>query len=224
MPPILLDPALLDPALPDPRLPAAGSRYGVHPGIEMEQAVLRRLEEKTGRSLAAWVELAQSKGPADEKARAAWLRSEFRLGRHTATWLAARSVGRGRRYDADAIVDSLFSGRRASLRPLYEAVLSACLGLGRDVTVTPCKSAIPIRRRRVFAEIVPSARTRLDIGLALGLGPQPAPGLVNDRHRLEPRSAARRDARITHRVSLHELGDVDAQLIGWLQLAYVRAR
>lgn len=215
MPPLLLDPALLD-----PRLPAAGSRYGVHPGIEMEQAVLRRLEEKTGRSLDAWVELAQSQGPADEKARAAWLRSEFRLGRHTATWLAARSVGRGRLYDADAIVDSLFSGRRAALRPLYEAVLSACLGLGRDVTVTPCKSAIPIRSRRVFAEIVPSTRTRLDIGLALGPGPQPA--LAS--RRLEPRSAARRDARITHRVSLHELADVDAQLVGWLQLAYARAR
>lgn len=214
-------PTLHEPAPPAARRPTADSRYGVHPGIEMEQAVLRRLEDKTGRSLAEWVELAQSQGPADEKARAAWLRSEFRLGRHTATWLAARSVGRGRRYDADAIVDTLFSGRRAALRPLYEAVLSACLSLGRDVTVTPCKSAIPIRRRRVFAEILPSTRTRLDIGLALGPGPGPTPQPASAR--LEPRSSARRDARITHRVSLHDLSEVDAQLVGWLQLAYARA-
>jgi hypothetical protein len=192
----------------------------------MEESVLRRLEEKTGRSLAEWVELAQAQGPKDERARAAWLKAEFKLGTHTAAWLAARSVGKGRRYDADALVDAMFSGPRLALRPLYEAVLAACLRLGRDVTVTPCKSAVSVRRRRVFVELVPSTRTRLDVGLALG------ELAATDRLVLKP--SARRDPRITHRVSLHhEPGAApsaaesivasDPQLLRWLQLAYERA-
>lgn len=192
----------------------------------MEQSVLRRLEEKTGRSLAEWVELAQAQGPEDERARAAWLKAEFKLGTHTASWLAARSVGKGRRYDADALVDAMFSGPRLALRPLYEAVLAACLRLGRDVTVTPCKSAVSVRRRRVFVELVPSTRTRLDVGLALG------ELAATDRLVLKP--SARRDPRLTHRVSLHlepgaapsaveTLVASDAQLGRWLKLAYERA-
>lgn len=214
------------PSLPPPSFP---SQYGVHPGIAMEQAVLGRLEEKTGRTLAEWVALAQAAGPQDERARAAWLKAEFKLGTHTAAWLAARSVGRGRRYDADALVDAMFSGPRLALRPLYEAVLAACLRLGRDVTVTPCKSAVSVRRRRVFVELLPSTRTRLDVGLALG-GPD---GLAaTDRLVLKP--SARRDPRITHRISLHHEAATepsavdtivagDAQLGRWLQLAYERA-
>lgn len=221
------------PSLPPPSFPSLPSHYGVHPGIAMEESVLRRLEEKTGRSLAEWVELAQSQGPEDERARAAWLKAEFRLGKHTAAWLAARSVGRGRCYDADALVDAMFSGPRLALRPLYEAVLAACLRLGRDVTVTPCKSAVSVRRRRVFVELLPSTRTRLDVGLALG-GHE---GLAaTDRLVLKP--SARRDPRITHRVSLHhESGaepqsieraiepaiENDQQLGRWLKLAYERA-
>lgn len=214
------------PSQPPPSFPSLPSHYGVHPGIAMEESVLRRLEEKTGRSLAEWVELAQARGPQDERARAAWLKAEFKLGTHTAAWLAARSVGKGRRYDADALVDAMFSGPRLALRPLYEAVLAACLRLGRDVTVTPCKSAVSVRRRRVFVELVPSTRTRLDVGLALGELAQ------TDRLVLKP--SARRDPRITHRVSLHrEPGATpsaaesivasDPQLLRWLQLAYERA-
>jgi hypothetical protein len=220
--------ATVNPEPPDqpPKEPAFSSLYGVHPGIAMEESVLRRLEEKTGRSLAEWVELAQAQGPDDERARAAWLKAEFRLGTHTAAWLAARSVGRGRRYDADALVDAMFSGPRILLRPLYEAVLGACLGMGRDVTVTPCKSAVSVRRRRVFAELLPSTRTRLDVGLALGD--------LAATSRLLIKPSARRDPRITHRVSLHleegaqpaRLSEEiarDAQLNRWLRLAYERA-
>lgn len=214
------------PSLPPPSFPSLSSHYGVHPGIAMEQSVLSRLEEKTGRTLDEWVELAQAQGPKDERARAAWLKAEFKLGTHTAAWLAARSVGRGRRYDADALVDAMFSGPRLALRPLYEAVLAACLRLGRDVTVTPCKSAVSVRRRRVFAELLPSTRTRLDVGLALGE--------LAATERLVLKPSARRDPRITHRISLHHepgagLTDIaamierDPQLGRWLKLAYERA-
>lgn len=195
------------------------SPYGVHPGIAMEQSVLRHLEHKTGRSLAQWVELAQAHGPAEEKERAVWLKTEHRLGRHTAAWLAARSLGRGRRYDADALVEAMFSGRRAPLRPLYDQVVKLCLGLGRDVTVTPCKSAVPVRRRRVFAEVLPGTRTHSSLGLALGL----ALGELPSTSRLELRPSARRDPRITHRVSLHRPDDLDDQLLRWLKSAYDRA-
>ena len=46
-------------------------------------------------------------------------------------------------------------------------VLKVCLELGKDVKACPCKTMVPIYRNHVIAQLKPSTRTRLDLGLAL---------------------------------------------------------
>lgn len=188
-------------------------RYVEHPAVAHRAAMTTNLPRTTGRSLDEWLTLVAAAGAADRKARVAWLRKEHGLGSSTAALIAERAEGAA---DADgdpeALVDALFAGARAVLRPVADRLLAAAAALGGDVTATPCATMLPIRRAHVFARLRPATRTRLDLGLALG--DAPAIGRLRDSGGL-----ARGD-RITHRVALGSPTEVDDEVLGWLRRAY----
>jgi hypothetical protein len=107
------------------------SIYGVHPGVLMTQKWVGELKQKTGRTLEEWLKHIKKEGPQDEKERRAWLKETYGLGTNTAWWLAERSVGKGAEMgDPDAYLESaerdvekMFSGGKAHLRPIYDALL-----------------------------------------------------------------------------------------------------
>jgi len=109
-------------------------------------------------------------------------------------------------------VDEMFSGKKAALRPVYEALLRAGSALGDDVRVRPCKTVVPLYRRHVFAQIKPTANARIDLGLALK--DTPATGRLIDTG-----GFVKRD-RISHRIPVARIEEVDAELLGWLKAAY----
>lgn len=115
-------------------------------------------------------------------------------------------------YDPDALVDAMFAGSKAPLRPLYEALLKTGLAIGIDVKACPCKTIVPLYRRHVFAQIKPSTRTRLDLGLALKDTATPA--------RLINTGGLAKGDRITHRIAIESAGDIDEEVIHWLKFAY----
>ncbi len=106
----------------------------------------------------------------------------------------------------------MFAGPRAGLRPIYEQLLKLGMKLGKDVTATPCKTFVPLRRRYVFAQIKPSTNTRIDLGLALGKTKTP-------KRLLDTGGLAKGD-RITHRIPLTSLSEIDAEVKRWLKAAY----
>lgn len=197
--------------------------YSVHPGVLMSVSWIASLEEKTGRSLDAWLQLVSRKGPRDEAGRRDWLKTEHGLGTNSAGWIAARSLGKGLEDSdpesylaaAEGYVDAMFAGKKAALRPLYEALLKRSLALGRDVKACPGKTIVPLYRKHVFAEIKPATNARIDLGLALG-GPRRVP-----RRLIDTGGAARKD-RITHRIPVTALTDIDDELLRWLKSAYER--
>lgn len=195
--------------------------YSVHPGVEMVRAWVAGLEEKTGRDLDAWLALARKKGPAGEAARRNWLKKEHGLGTNSAWWIAERSFGRGLEDDdpelylkaAEAYVEAMFAGTKAGLRPIYDALLDVVLSLGKDVGVCPAKTMVPIYRTRVIAEIRPSTLTRIDLGLALG------PTKAAPKRLIDTGGLAKKD-RITHRIAIGHVGEVDGLVARWLATAY----
>jgi hypothetical protein len=188
----------------------------------MTQRWLAELKDKTGRNLDEWMELIAKEGPADEKGRREWLKSEHGLGTNTAWWLAERSVGKGAEDgDPDAyvrsaprVVDELYSGGKAGLRPLHDAIVALAATLGDDVKVCPCKTIVPLYRTHVFAQIKPTTRTRIDLGFALG-AMKPVGRLIDTG------GAAKKD-RITHRIPVNCPEDIDDEIRRWLQTAYDR--
>jgi len=183
---------------------------------EMIDAIARNLPAKTGRTYEQWVDLTKKEGPATRKERIAWLKSKHGLGTVTATFIAAEAEGRsiaGEYADEGVLLDGMFAGDKAPLRPLYDEVVKMARKLGRDVDLTVCKTYVGFRRSKQFA-IVKPGRGRLDLGLVL---PEIKPG-----GRLEKPGSIGND-RMTHRVGVAAKKEIDAEVRQWLKAAYEQA-
>ncbi|MGE0883874.1 MAG: DUF5655 domain-containing protein [Blastocatellales bacterium] len=196
------------------------SLYSVHPSVAMVQKWIETLPEKTGHSLDEWLEIIRKTGPKGEKERRAWLKEKYELGTNTALWLAERVDGKGMEEDtpesylkqAEIYVEEMFAGPKAGLRPVYDALLKIGLSIGRDVKACPGKTIVPLYRNHVFAQLKPSTRTRLDLGLALENMKVPA--------RLIDTGGFEKKDRITHRIPLSSLAEIDDEVKHWLKVAY----
>lgn len=198
------------------------SIYGVHPGVLMTQKWVAELKQKTGRSLDEWLRFVKKEGPKDEKDRREWLKRDHGLGTNSAWWIAERSVGKGTEVDdpdryleaAEGYVDAMFSGSKAGLRPIYDALLKLGLSVGKEAKACPCQTIVPLYRNHVFAQIKPTTRTRIDFGFALG-DTKPTGRLIDTG------GFAKKD-RITHRIPIESLKDIDDEVKHWLKVAYDR--
>jgi hypothetical protein len=178
------------------------------------------LPQKTGRSLDEWLRLIEAQGPPTEKERRDWLKTEHGMGNNSAWWLAERSVGKGKgdgdpeAYLEKAVeyVDAMLSGRRAALRPIYDELLKLGLAVGPDVKACPGATIVPLYRNHVFAQIKPATATRIDLGFALK--DTPATGRL-----IDTRGFAKKD-RITHRIPITDLSEIDDEVRRWLKVAY----
>jgi len=196
------------------------SIYSVHPGVVMVQKWVETLPEKTGRSLEEWIALVKKSGPKDEKERREWLKTNYKLGTNSAWWIAERAEGKGLEDSdpeaylqaAEKYVEEMFSGSKAGLRPIYDQLLKIGLRIGKGVKACPCKTIVPLYRNHVFAQLKPSARTRLDLGLSLGDMKVP-PRLIDT-------GGLQKGDRITHRIPIGSLEEIDDAVKRWLKVAY----
>lgn len=185
----------------------------------MYQSSLTALKQRTGQTLEEWIQLVQKKGPATEKERRAWLKAEHSMGMNYAGWIAEHSVGKGddgnpETYlkQAEEFVENMYLGAKEPLRPIYEELLALGRRLGNDVKVCPCKTMVPLYRKHVFAQIKPTTRTRIDLGLALK-------GTKVPKRLIDTGGLAKKD-RITHRIEITSVKDIDADVKKWLKVAY----
>jgi hypothetical protein len=202
-------------------MPKTKQRYDPHPGIAMVRNWIDTLKEKTGRDLDAWTALIKAKGPKDTKSRREWLKTEHKLGTNSAWWLVDHAEGKDDLEESDPkvyvarageYVDAMFSGSKAALRPLYDRLYELARSIGSDIKISPGKTIVPVYRKHVIAQIKPSTHTRIDFGLALK--DTPATGRLIDTG-----GFAKKD-RITHRIEITSLDDIDAFVEKWLRRAY----
>lgn len=202
-----------------PAMPETTHPYSVHPSVAMVRNWIDELPRKTGRSLDEWLRLVEERGPSTAKERTAWLKSEHGLGTNSATWIAETSLGTMEETgDPDAYlrravghVEAMLSGRKTALRPVYDELLRIALALGPDVKACPASTIVPLYRNHVFAQLKPMA-TRIDLGFALR--DTPATGRLIDTG-----GFAKKD-RITHRVPIASLAEIDDEVRRWLKVAF----
>jgi hypothetical protein len=196
------------------------SIYSVHPGVAMVQKWIAELPDKTGRSLEQWLALVEREGPPTEAERREWLKKKHGMGTNAAGWMAERSVGKGEEIGdpgaylsaAQAYVEAMFAGKKAGLRPLYDKLLKLSLSVAKDVKACPCQTIVPLYRNHVFAQIKPTTNTRIDMGFALGNRKVPK--------RLINTGGYEKKDRITHRIEITKLSDIDEEVKRWLKTAY----
>jgi Domain of unknown function (DUF5655)/Domain of unknown function (DUF4287) len=195
-------------------------KYDEHKSLRMVQSVIAGMKKKTGRSLEEWLNLVNQKGPAGEKERAASLKTEHGMGTNYATWIAARSLGKsketgsGEEYlqHAKDNVEKMFAGPKQHLRIIYDEILKYAQTMGPDIRVSPCSTIVPIYRKHVIAQIKPTTRTRIDLGLALKNAKVPK--------RLINTGGFEKKDRISHRIELSKPEDFDSEAKRWMKVAY----
>jgi hypothetical protein len=190
------------------------SVYTLHPGFAMEESSLKNLKERTGRTLDEWIRIVRNSGPITEKERIAWLKQSHGITTNYALWIAKRADGFGGAdsYDPDAMVEEMFSGKKAGLRPIYDRMLALAFGLGKDVRVSPGKTIVPFYRNHVFAQVKPTTATRIDVGFALK-AMKPSGKLIST-------GGFEKGDRITHRIPVASLAEIDTDVKKWLKQAY----
>ena len=198
-----------------------GSPYSVSPSVKMVQNWVESLPEKTGKTLEEWVTLIHRDGPHTEKERREWLKTEHQLGTRAATFLAERCDGpiehetpESYLLAAERWVEEMYSGKKSALRPIHEALLVVGQDLGRDVRICPCSTIVPFYRNHVFAQIKPATNTRVDLGYAIG-DMKPTGRLIDTG------GFAKKD-RITHRIPITRIEEIDDEVRHWLKVAYDR--
>ena len=174
------------------------------------QSQARNIEQATGRSIDTWVTMVKASGQQRHGEIMAWLKTEHGFSHGNANFIARR-VKRGSAIgDGDELVDAMYAGPKAALRPFHDQVIELTQGFGADVELAPKQAHVSLRRAKQFGTVGPGPRGLLEIGLNLK-GVEPA-------GRLEAVGGM-----CTHRVRLASIDELDADVIGWLREAYERA-
>jgi len=173
----------------------------------------RNIEAQTGRSVSDWSALLGAERLGRHGEMVAWLKATHGLGHGHANHIAKRAIELAWPRSGEDPVAHLFEGGKGGLRPLYDRLVAGSLALGPDVEIAPKKANVSVRRRKQFALIQPSTKTRLDLGLILK--DEPSHG------RLEASGAF--NAMFTHRVKVSALDDIDDEVLAWLKAAYEKA-
>ena len=182
---------------------------------------LKNIQVRTGKTIVQLHAAVAASGAAKHGEKRSWLMEQFKLGYGDANAVALfigkplPDLGAGApaapapapAAEGDPL-DAIYSGAKAPLRPLHEAVMAAVHSLG-DFEEAPKKSYISLRRKKQFAMVGPATKDAVEIGLnAKDLPP-------HARLKVQPPGSM---CQATTRIG--SAAEVDAALKGWLKQAY----
>lgn len=177
---------------------------------EMAASMRANLLEKTGKDHASWMVALKESGLSKHGEIVKYLKSEHGMS-HGYANLVSHDFRSAAANDGPVdLVAAQYTGPKAELAPIRDALLTMVQGFGTDVEVAPKKTYISLRRNKQFGLVQPSTRTRVDVGINL---PDTEP-----TDRLEVSGSF--NAMVSHRVRLTAVDQVDDELKGWLRQAY----
>ena len=183
---------------------------------EMANAMIANMKEKTGKTLEQWLAIATKTGAGKHGEIVKALKSDHGLTHGYANLVAHKLLKSDAGSQASGgtdLVAAQYAGPKADLKPIYDAIIKVINSFGKDVEVSPKKTYVSLRRRKQFALVQPSTRTRVDLGI--NLKDEPAAG------RLEKSGSF--NSMVSHRVRLEKPADVDKDVKAWLRKAWQQA-
>ncbi len=182
---------------------------------------LKNIQSRTGKTIAELHAAVAASGLAKHGERRSWLMEQFKLGYGDANavcnfigkplpaldgpaTLPAAAAGDA----AGDPLDAIYTGAKAPLRALHDAVLQAASALG-PFEAAPKKAYVSLRRKKQFAMVGPATKDSIEIGLnAKDLAAHPRLKL------LPPGGMCQASTRIG------SAAEIDVVLKGWLKQAY----
>lgn len=179
---------------------------------------LRNIEARTGKSIADLHAAVAASGAARHGEKRSWLMEHYKLGFGDAN-VVVHFIGKplpdmqGGTLPAAAApggdpLEAIYTGAKAGLRPLHEAVMAVVRGFG-PFEEAPKKTYVSLRRKKQFAQVGPATKDSVEIGLnSRDLAPHARLKV------LPPGGMCQATTRITSEA------EIDALLKGWLKQAY----
>jgi len=185
---------------------------------DMDKAIatqLANIEKKTGKSLVQLTDAIKKSGKQKHGEIRDWLKAAYGLGHgdantltHAALQSDGASAAKATGASADDVLADIYSGKKAHLRPVHDALMAAIAKFGA-FEVAPKKGYVSLRRKKQFAMLGPKTNERFELGLNLKddikdtrVKPLPPGGMCQ------------------YIVPLTSADEVDAKLIGYLKRAY----
>ncbi len=172
--------------------------------------MISNMREKTGKSFEEWQMILKQKAFAKHGEAMTFLKEEHGVSHGFANTIILLS--KNNTPAATELVEAQYSGKEV-LKPMYLQLVSMMTSFGDDVSVVPKKDSVSLVRKKQFALIKPATKNRIDIGIKLRNTP------VGERLG----NSGPFGTMCTHRVQLHSMEEIDAELKTWLYNAYQEA-
>ncbi|TAK13572.1 MAG: DUF4287 domain-containing protein [Anaerolineae bacterium] len=177
--------------------------------------MIDNLPEKTGKSLEQWFKVLAASKLEKHGEMMKLLKGEHGISHGFANMICLifREETAGTPPPGGDDLVAIQYSKKQELKPIYDKLLAAALKLGKDVEVAPKKNSVSLRRKKQFALIQPTTKTRIDLGIQLkGQAP---------KGKLE--GGEMWNGMCTHRIQLTSPKDVDAEVLEWMKKAYEAA-
>jgi len=171
------------------------------------QTMIDNMPEKTGKSLEEWLKLLKTKTFAKHSEAVKFLKTEHGVTHGFANTIVALS--KDNKESSEDLIANQYKAKEGLL-PVYEKLKGQINLLGKDIEFAPKKAYISVRRKKQFAIIQPSTKSRLDLGLNIK-GKEPEGKLEN---------SGSFNAMCSHRVRLESADEITDEVLGWIKEAY----
>ena len=140
--------------------------------VEQAKATqISNIQKKTGKSLEQLSSLIQSSGLKKHGEIRTMLMEKLGLGYGDATMLVqhvlktdVQLIVQERGLSTEDILDEIYSGPKASLRPIHEKLMKTIQQFG-EFEIVPKKGYVSLRRKRQFAMLGPASNTQFELGI-----------------------------------------------------------
>lgn len=183
------------------------------------QTQLANIQKRTGKSLDDLYGLLRRSGLAKHGELRDLLKRDLDMGHGDANTLvtlylrSAAAPGGAAAAPAAAgdVLDEIYTGPKAHLRPIHDKLMAAITQFG-DFEIAPKKGYVSLRRKKQFAMLGPATNTRFELGLNMK-GVEPT-----ERLQAQPPGGM-----CQYKVKVTDAAEVDAELVAWVRTAYDHA-
>ena len=179
------------------------------------QTQLANIEKRSGKTLGELAKIVKASGLTKHGEIREMLKSNLGMGHgdantvvHTVLQSGGASAAAAAGKSAADVVDQIYAGPKAALRPIHDKVMAAVAGFGA-FEIAPKKGYLSLRRKKQFAMVGPATNTRVEVGLNM----KGVPG--TDRLLAQPPGGM-----CQYKVKLAASSEVDSQLIAWIRRAF----
>ena len=178
-----------------------------------EETQLKNIEASTGKTLGQWTSILKNSGFSKHGEQVNFLKKGHGFGHGNANMLVhhVNKSHSGFENEED-LISQQYKGKEA-LKLVYNQLVNDVKSFGNDVELSPKKAYVSLRRKKQFAIIQPSTKTRLDLGLNLKF--------VEPSGVLE--ASGSWNSMCSHRVKIEKITDLNSSIISWLRQAYEQA-